>query len=84
MKDALSLGLTSIHDAGFRPVSLELFERYATLRFDSPRLNLPTERQATEGLLPVSMKSMFNSRVTSDTAPNLRNALFRRGWPLLG
>jgi predicted amidohydrolase YtcJ len=27
VKNALSLGLTSIHDAGFRPVSLELFER---------------------------------------------------------
>jgi predicted amidohydrolase YtcJ len=30
VKNALSLGLTSIHDAGFRPVSLELFERQAT------------------------------------------------------
>ncbi|KAG8213763.1 amidohydrolase family-domain-containing protein [Butyriboletus roseoflavus] len=28
-KDALSLGLTSIHDAGLRPVSLEFFERQA-------------------------------------------------------
>ncbi|KAG9316428.1 amidohydrolase family-domain-containing protein [Chiua virens] len=29
-KDALSFGLTSVHDAGFQPVSLELFERLAT------------------------------------------------------
>ncbi|KAH7888360.1 amidohydrolase family-domain-containing protein, partial [Phlebopus sp. FC_14] len=29
VKDALSLGLTSIHDAGFSPVSLEFFKRQA-------------------------------------------------------
>ncbi|KAI6098944.1 hypothetical protein EDD16DRAFT_534131 [Pisolithus croceorrhizus] len=31
MGDALSLGLTSIHNAGFRPVSLAFFERLESL-----------------------------------------------------
>ena len=28
VNDALSLGLTSLHDAGFSPASLEFFKRY--------------------------------------------------------
>ncbi|KAI9572099.1 amidohydrolase family-domain-containing protein [Boletus coccyginus] len=47
-KHALSWGLTSVHDAGFQPVSLELFKR----------LNLATKRQGVEGLLPIRIYGM--------------------------
>lgn len=31
VKDALAMGLTSVHDAGFNPVSLEFFHQSAIL-----------------------------------------------------
>ena len=32
-RDALSKGLTSIHDAGFKPISLAFFKRYVGQKF---------------------------------------------------
>ena len=39
VKDAHARGLTSVHDAGFNPISLEFFRRYA--RHPHPRLRIP-------------------------------------------
>ena len=33
VKDALSLGLTSLHDAGFSPASLKFFQRHENYSF---------------------------------------------------
>ena len=37
MQDAMSVGLTSIHDAGLDPMSLEFFKRQASVFEDYPR-----------------------------------------------
>ena len=52
MTHAMSYGLTSIHDAGLNPQSMEFFEKFACITFAMESI-LTRARLAAENALPV-------------------------------
>jgi hypothetical protein len=77
MQDAVSVGLTSIHDAGLDPMSLEFFKRQAFMQ----RLlsgTFLTLLQASRQRKPTCMtcsQSGVISTLSNSTVANLRDAI---------
>ncbi|KAI0768647.1 amidohydrolase family-domain-containing protein [Trametes elegans] len=61
VRDAHAYGLTSVHDAGFNPISLDFFRRYASSLsppFPHPLNHLPAHSEAQSTTLPLRVYGM--------------------------
>lgn len=75
VKDAHAVGLTSVHDAGFSPVSLQFFQRYVlfySYKFDTNALIFS---QAENNNLPVREYSYSSYEADNTTVARLWNEI---------
>ena len=64
VKDAHAVGLTSVHDAGFSPISLKFFERLASYVIPVSPARVLIRSQTSYEQQPTGMLSHWNVRCT--------------------
>ena len=64
VKDAHAVGLTSVHDAGFSPISLKFFERYASYVIPPSPARVLIRAQTSYEQQPTGMYSHWSVRCT--------------------